>query len=243
MGIKTGIAWTESTLNLAVGCTKVSVECKNCYMYRDATRFKFDPYHIKLTKAGSSDEVMRKAIKERGNLIFVNSWSDTFHKSITVDVLDRWFKIFAEFPDKQFQILTKRPEKASWYFMNRRNGEVPDNCWIGTSIGIQSSILTRLTWLHTISAKIRFVSFEPLLEDLGDIDLKGVQWAIIGGESDFKNPRPMKPEWAENIVNQCKRDGVAVFFKQMGGKGSGGAGGDLLNGREIKEYPELLMTI
>jgi protein gp37 len=237
MAKNTGISWTDSTLNLAVGCTKVSEECRNCYMYRDMGRYKqFDPYKVTLTKAGKDQNIMRNLTKKSGQKIFVNSWSDTFHKDISDETIHNWFQVFQEFPDKQFQILTKRPERMvtyqkSWgYFY-------PSNCWMGTSIGIKGS-MTRLESLREVQAKIRFVSFEPLLEDLGEIDLYGVDWIIIGGESDLTNPRLMNPEWAENIVSQAHEQGVAVWFKQMGGKGKGGAGGNLLNGRKIEEFPK-----
>ncbi len=207
----------------------------NCYMYRDMGRYKqFDPYKVTLTKAGKDKSIMRNLIKKSGQKIFVNSWSDTFHKDISDATIYNWFQVFQEFPDKQFQILTKRPEIAYKYFMGY---EVPYNCWIGTSIGIKKS-LSRMNYIKGISAKIRFISFEPLLEDLGELDLTGISWVIIGGESDLVAPRPMKPEWAESIIKQAKEQGVAVWFKQMGGKGKGGAGGNLLNGRKIEEFPK-----
>lgn len=235
MAEKTGISWTDSTLNLAVGCTKVSEECRNCYMYRDMDRYKqLDPYKVTLTKAGKDKSLMRSKIKKSGEKIFVNSWSDTFHKGISDATIFNWFQVFQEFPDKQFQVLTKRPERASEYFKNQK---VPNNCWIGTSVGIMES-KTRINALRSIDARIRFISFEPLLEDLGDLDLSGIHWAIIGGESDLTNPRPMKSEWAENIVSQCREAHIPVWFKQMGGIGKGGAGGDILNGRRIQEFPK-----
>ncbi len=235
MAEKTGISWTDSTLNLAVGCTKVSEECRNCYMYRDMGRYKqFDPYKVTLTKAGKDKNIMRNLIKKAGQKIFVNSWSDTFHKDISSATIYNWFQVFQEFPDKQFQILTKRPERAYSYFMGY---EVPFNCWIGTSIGIKES-LSRMNYIKSINAKIRFISFEPLLEDLGELDLTGISWVIIGGESDLVAPRKMNPEWAENIISQSHKQGIAVWFKQMGGKGKGGAGGNLLNGRKIEEFPK-----
>jgi protein gp37 len=136
-----------------------------------------------------------------------------------------------------------RPERAKEYF-SQPNGigfdmpskKVPRNCWIGTTIGVKAS-LNRLDILRSIPARIRFLSCEPLLEDLGKINLEGISWVIVGGESDPDAPRPMKSEWAWNIINQCKACKVPVFFKQMGGKGTGGAGGNLLDGKQIQEYP------
>ena len=235
MAKNTGISWTDSTLNLAVGCTKVSEECRNCYMYRDMSRYKqFDPYKVTLTKAGKDKSIMRNKIKESGQKIFVNSWSDTFHKDISDATLYNWFQVFGEFPDKQFQILTKRPERMAIY---GPAFTYPDNCWMGTSIGTKES-LSRLAYLKETKAKIRFISFEPLLEDLGELDMASISWVIIGGESDRVAPRKMNPEWAENIISQAHKQGIAVWFKQMGGKGKGGAGGNLLNGRKIEEFPK-----
>lgn len=116
--------------------------------------------------------------------------------------------------------------------------QLPDNCWLGVSVGVKSS-LPRIDIIRSAYASIRFVSFEPLLEDMGEINLQGIDWVIIGGESDFKAPRAMKPEWAENIIKQAKAQGAAVWFKQMGGLGSGGAGGDMLKGRQIHEMPKV----
>jgi len=117
-----------------------------------------------------------------------------------------------------------------------RSRPVPGNVWVGCSIG-EKKRLWRLDQLRQVDAKVRFISFEPLIEDLGDFDLRGIHWAIVGGESDGKNPRPMSTAWAENIKRICQRDGVAFFFKQIGGKGGDGAGSDLLNGKRYPEHP------
>jgi protein gp37 len=118
-----------------------------------------------------------------------------------------------------------------------RSRPVPRNVWVGCSIG-EKKRLWRLDQLRRIDAKVRFVSFEPLIEDLGEFSLKGIHWAIVGGESDRSNPRQMKPEWAENIRRICEGDGVTFFFKQMGGKGGNNTGGDLLNGIRYQDYPD-----
>lgn len=114
--------------------------------------------------------------------------------------------------------------------------KVPENCWIGTSVGVKAA-LSRIKFIQGIDAKIRFVSFEPLLEDLGEVDFKGINWGIIGGESDLSMPRPMKPEWAYSLIKQMRSLGIPVWFKQMGGRGGGGAGGELLYGKKIQELP------
>ena len=202
-------------------------------MYRLSEQFGKDPYTVNITKAGSSPHNMELAIKKMNSPMFVNSMSDTFHYGIPDAVLDEWFRTFKQHPEKQFQILTKRPERAREYFTTRK---VPGNCWIGTSVGIRDA-KPRIDILREIHAPILFLSCEPVLEDLGELNLYDIDWVIIGGESDKNHPRPMKPEWAESVVSQARNWGCAVFFKQMGGKGGDGAGGDLLNGVQIKEFP------
>jgi protein gp37 len=237
MGKTTNISWTKSTLNTAWGCTKVSAECLNCYMYRFSERL-----HIDATKVVIRIDTpwkLRAEIDKLNNLVFVNSMSDTFHKAIPDKMLDMWFDVFAEYPDKQFQILTKRPERAVSYFIGH---DVPSNCWIGTSIGIKSAI-SRLDYLKQIEAPVRFVSAEPLLEDLGEIDFEGVNWVIIGGESDYQHPRPMQPSWAQNVIGQARKAGASVWFKQMGGIGGDGAGGEYLEGNKIQEYPKIYKVL
>ena len=143
-----------------------------------------------------------------------------------------WFDVFREFPNKIFQILTKRPGLALLF---HRNYPLPENCWFGVSCGIKQA-KHRLDIARKVSSKIRFVSVEPLLEDLGGLNLEGIHWVIIGGESG-RNPRPMKKEWVDSIIKQCREQGARVFFKQWGGIGGDGSGGCLYEGKTIKEFP------
>lgn len=191
-------------------------------MFRYSKRIGRDPEKVEIL--AKEYGYVGKRIMGLNRLIFVNNMSDTFHIDIPFEILDVWFNAFQNFPDKTFQILTKRPARAVQYFQYR--GSVPENCWIGTSCGIAQA-KHRLDLLRLIKAKVRFVSFEPLLEDLGELNLEGIHQAIIGGESDFKNPRPMKPEWALNIIKQCKEQKVAIFYKQLGGIGGDNAGGNI----------------
>jgi protein gp37 len=238
MGRDTSIAWADSTLNLAWGCTKVDRGelggCTKCYMFRLSRQWSIDPEKVKLFDV---DKIRKKVnswpVYKR--IIFVNSMSDTFHEKIPFETIELWHKLFESFPARNFLLLTKRIGRAMVFYRQRAEG-VPVNVWVGTSIG-QRNRLWRLDQLRQIPARVRFVSFEPLLEDLGDFSLEGIQWAIVGGESDYENPRPMNPEWAESIRRICQRDGVSFFFKQLGGKGGDGAGGDLLNGNRYQEWP------
>ena len=180
-----------------------------------------------------------KTWPESRRLVFVNSMSDTFGEFITDELRKRWHtRIFnnPEFRNRNFLLLTKRIGTARRFY--RLNPEMlTDNIWIGCSIG-ERARLWRLDILREIPAKVRFVSFEPLIQDLGvDYSLAGIDWAIVGGESDKHKPRPMNPAWAERIRLQCDIYGTAFWFKQMGGIGGDGAGGDVLNGRRYQNYP------
>ena len=230
---KTSIAWTNSTINLAWGCTKVSSGCKNCYMFRLSRQFGKDPETVTIMAAGKNQNLFNKKVKEAGKYIFINSMSDTFHDEIGDATREQWFNWMAEFPEKQFQILTKRPEIMKKFFETR---SCPDNCWLGTSVE-NNQTLSRLDILREINCNIHFISFEPLLEEIPFFDPTNIQWVIVGGESDSTNPRIMKPEWADSLRYQCEIESIPFFFKQMGGKGADGAGGDVLNGRCYKEIP------
>jgi protein gp37 len=211
-------------------------------MYRQSGYTKFDPNVPTVLNPKAMESRLRKFVKDGAKVIFVNSMSDTFHDDFDFKLIESWYELFKTYPDVQFQILTKRIERARTFFQTYQN---PSNCWIGTSIGTKRA-LKRLDSLKQINAKIRFVSFEPLLEDLGEIDLHGIQWAIVGGESDFTNPRPFKSEWAESIRIQCERLSIPFFFKQNGGDKStyvdGVYGGNLLNGVLYHQMPVLLGT-
>ena len=240
MGTDTTIAWTDATLNLVYGCRRVDNNanngaCYNCYIFRNLPKYGVNPDALtylsvknarKKLKAWSKDPSIRR--------IFPNNYSDGFHEDIPFSTIDVWHEhLFEAFPNFQFQMLTKRIGRAMLYY--RRKGYVPDNVWVGTTIGARDR-LKRLEQLRQIDARIRWVSAEPLLEDLGEFSLDGIQWVVVGGESGF-HPRPMEPEWAENVIRIARRDGAVPFFKQIGGKGFDGAGGCVLNGREIKEWP------
>ena len=168
-------------------------------------------------------------------LVFVNDMTDTFGEFYSFDLIEEWHKLFERHPEREFQLLTKRIGRAMVFYRSR---SVPRNVWVGCSMG-EKKRLWRLDQLRQIDAKVRFVSFKPLIEDLGEFSLKGIQWAIVGGESDRSNPRPMKPEWAETIRRMCVREGIAFFFKQIGGRGGDNAGGDSLDEIRYHEYPEI----
>ena len=238
MGENTSIEWADHTINFAWGCTKVSKECQKCYAERLSIIFKkrFNPPWETVLK----NQISKLKSFKPGSIIFFNSMTDTFHESFSFELIESWFKILEGCQEYQFIILTKRINRAYNFFKVR---SCPDNCWIGTSIGTKSA-LHRLPKLKLIHAKIRFLSLEPLLEDLGDVDLSGIQWVIVGGESDFKEPRPFDIAWARNIRDQCKKYKVPFFFKQTGGtkKINGCWGSNLIDGKTYLEMPILLQT-
>jgi protein gp37 len=229
MGKNTLIEWTESTLNLGWGCTKVSAGCENCYMFRNSYFYGTDPTKIRYFSIKNAE----KRIREYGEKIFVNSNTDTFHEQTPFYVIDEWFRLFKRYPQKQFQILTKRTNRMRKYFEDK---VCPDNVWLGTSVEDQQHVF-RIDTLKRIDAKIRFVSFEPVLGAI-KTNLENIQWAIIGGESDKSNPRIMERQWALDLIDEIKRQGTKLFFKQWGGIGGSGAGGDLVDGKQYHEFPD-----
>jgi protein gp37 len=201
-------------------------------MFRQSRQWGINPLEIRTFNLAKREKELNSWPPEK-ELIFVNAMTDTFGEFYSFDLIEKWHQFFERHPEREFQLLTKRIGRAMVFYRSR---PVPRNVWVGCSIG-QRSRLRRLDQLRQIDAKVRFVSFEPLIEDLGEFSLEGVQWAIVGGESDRSNPRPMKPEWAANIRRICERDGVAFFFKQMGGRGGDRVGGNLLNGICYQTFP------
>jgi protein gp37 len=244
MSTKTSIEWTEQTWNPTVGCSKISPGCAHCYAETMARRLKAMGVRgyengFKLTLL---PERLEEPFKRRQpTTYFVNSMSDLFHENIPDGYLRKVFAVIRKSPHHTFQILTKRAERMSEYFQGQTP---PSNAWLGVTMENRADGIPRLDYLRTVAAGVRFVSAEPLLEDLGVVDLTGIHWVIVGGESGPKS-RPMKREWALNIKNQCDAKKVAFFFKQWGGWGADGKkrhkkqNGRLLDGRTYDAVPEL----
>ncbi len=208
---------------------------RGCYMFRMRAGWGEKGTDIRKFNLNNVAAKVAAFPKEK-KLVFLNDMSDTFGEFFTdMEIKATHVIVIEANPDRDFQLLTKRIGRAMLFYRKYYNGRPPRNVWMGCSIG-ERSRLKRLDQLRQIDAKVRFVSFEPLIEDLGDFDLKGIDWAIVGGESGSE-PRPMDPAWAENLRRICERDGVAFFFKQMGGKGGDGAGGSLLNGVQYRNFP------
>ena len=177
--------------------------------------------------------------RKKPTVYFVNSMSDLFHEDISDSFLDKVFDVIRETPQHTYQILTKRSERLPEYFKSRT---CPQNVWLGVSVEDKKYGIQRIDNLRKVDAPIRFLSVEPLLEDIGQIELADIHWVIVGGESG-PHARPMKPEWADNIRRQCKEANVAYFFKQWGTWGADGVkrskqiNGRKLNGKTYDAYP------
>lgn len=248
MGDKIKIEWTDASWNPTTGCTKISAGCTYCYAEQVAIRMQkrgIKKYEnaFKLTLHPDTLEIPLKWKKPRK--IFVNSMSDLFHKDISFDFIDKVWEVMIKADWHIYQILTKRPEIMKRYIEERRKvthalNTSPKHIWLGTSIE-DAKVKNRLDILREIPAGIRgirFVSFEPLIGDVGELNLDGIQWVIVGGESG-EHHRPIKEEWVLSILNQAKEKGVAFFFKQWGGLTSK-SGGRTLQGKIYDEYPMVL---
>ena len=243
---KSKIEWTEETWNPTTGCTKVSAGCKNCYAEVMANRLQAmgtPGYENGFEFSIMPDRLEQPLKKKKATKYFVNSMSDLFHEKMPQNFLDKIMGVIDLTPQHIYQILTKREGAMFEYFQNRK---IPENIWLGVTVDDKKHGVPRIDKLRNINATIKFLSVEPLLEDIGEIDLTGIHWVIVGGESGAK-ARPMKKEWALNVKRQCEEQNVAFFFKQWGTWGADGVkrskktNGRILNGKEWNEYPEHIM--
>ena len=238
MAQQTEIEWTDATWNPVTGCTRIGPGCDNCYALRFAERWRGIPEHpyeqgfdLRLWP-----ERLDAPLKwRRPRMIFVNSMSDLFHKNVPADFVDSVFDTMERASHHTYQVLTKRSSLMRNYVRRRYEGRPgPGHIWLGTSIENRSR-LNRLNHLRQTPARVRFVSFEPLLGEIGAVDLNGIAWAIVGGESG-PGARPMHPDWARALRDACRNQGVAFFFKQWGGRNPK-SGGRLLDGRTWDGFP------
>ena len=243
MSSPSSIEWTEQTWNPTTGCTKISPGCKHCYaevMARRLHAMGAAGYEAGFKLALQPGRLAQPLMRQKPTVYFVNSMSDLFHAEIPNSFLDEVFSVIAKTPQHTYQILTKRAERLPEYFAHRR---CPANAWLGVSVEDRAYGLPRIDHLRNVDARIRFLSIEPLLEDLGRFDLSGIQWVIVGGESGHK-ARPMAESWVESIKRQADKAGVAFFFKQWGGWGADGvkrdkkANGRVFKGRIWNAYPD-----
>jgi protein gp37 len=239
------IEWTEQTWNPVTGCTKISPGCKHCYAETMAARLQaigVPEYEAGFRLTLHPERLVQPLRRRKPTVYFVNSMSDLFHEAVPDEFIEKILDVIEKTPHHTYQILTKRASRLPTFFAARH---VPANVWLGVSVEDQRYGLPRIDQLRQVSASIRFLSVEPLLEDLGEIDLRGIDWVIVGGESGPK-ARPMRPEWPENIRCQAEAAGIAFFFKQWGAWGADGvrrakkANGRLLSGKIWNQTPDLL---
>lgn len=222
MATNSKIEWTEQTWNPVTGCTKVSPGCKNCYAEVMAKRLQamgVAGYEHGFAKVSLMEERLHQPRnRKKPTVYFVNSMSDLFHEDVPDTFIGQVFNTIEDCPQHAFQVLTKRAERMRQYFETRN---VPDNAWLGVSVEDNNYGKPRIGELQKIHARTRFLSVEPLLEELGQLPLIGINWVIVGGESGV-NARPMKESWVLNIKRQCLENGVDFFFKQWGTWGQDG---------------------
>jgi len=236
MANKTKIEWTECSWNPVTGCTKVSAGCQNCYAATFAKRLKamHNPRYTNGFNVTIHEDLITAPIKWKApRKVFVNSMSDLFHEVLKDEIILSIFDTMNKASWHTFQVLTKRPERLQ--ALSDRI-KWTDNIWMGVSIE-SNDYLYRAEQLKSTNAKIKFISAEPLLSDLSGLNLDGIDWIIVGGESGHYC-RPMEEEWAISLRDNAKETGVPFFFKQWGGTNKK-KNGRLLEGRTYDEYPQL----
>lgn len=240
MAEKSTIEWTDTTWNPVTGCTKVSKGCDHCYAERFSERFRGvrgHPFETGFDLTIRPERLTQPLTWKRSRMVFVNSMSDLFHKKVPTSYIARVFTTMEQTPQHIYQVLTKRSSLLRRFVNDRYPTDAaPNHIWLGVSIEDRDA-LVRLRHLQQTRASVRFISFEPLLGPIGDVDLTGIHWAIAGGESGHK-ARPVDPAWVRELRDQCKSAGVAFFFKQWGGR-TPKAGGNTLDGRQWLEYPDV----
>jgi protein gp37 len=238
MANKSAIEWTDATWNPVTGCTKVTRGCDNCYAERFSERFrgvKGHPFEMGFDVTLRPERVDQPLRWKRSRFIFVNSMSDLFHKRIPPSYLAQVFNTMELADWHIYQVLTKR-SSVMRNIVNARyvDGKAPPHIWLGVSIEDRAN-LVRLKHLKETNASVRFVSFEPLIGPIGKVDLTGIHWAIVGGESGPR-ARHVEIEWIRDLRDQCLTAGVAFFFKQWGGR-TPKARGNTLDERQWLDYP------
>jgi len=232
------IEWTDATWNPVTGCTKISAGCDNCYAARFSERFRGvlgHPFETGFDLTLRPERLLQPLAWKRPRMIFVNSMSDLFHKRIPRAHVAAIFDTMERADWHVYQVLTKRSSLLQKFINERYDGRgAPTHIWFGVSVENEQAT-SRIAHLRKSRATIRFLSVEPLIAPVGELCLDGIHWVIVGGESGPR-ARPMKPEWAIDIRDQCIEARVPFFFKQWGGR-SPKSGGRLLDGKEWSQFP------
>jgi protein gp37 len=241
MATNTHIEWTDATWNPVTGCTKISAGCDNCYAARFSERFRGVPGHpfengFDLTIR--PERLTQPLDWKKPRMIFVNSMSDLFHKAVPKAHIARVFDTMERADWHIYQVLTKRSSLMQKFINDRYKARLaPPHIWFGVSIE-DSRATSRIAHLQKANAAVRFLSVEPLIGPVGKLDLTGIHWVIVGGESG-PHARPMQTQWAIEVRDQCLKAKVAFFFKQWGGR-SPKSGGRLLEEKEWNQFPATL---
>lgn len=234
MATNSKIEWTETTWNPVTGCTKISQGCKFCYADRWAKRLKAmgNPRYKNGFKLTLHEDLIALPLKwKQPRVIFVNSMSDLFQDGVPFKFIEKVFQTMEETPQHIYQILTKRGSRLKEL---AKDLPWPSNVWMGVSVE-DERVLDRIDDLVQVPAKTRFLSCEPLIGPLGSLQLHGIHWVIVGGESG-PGARPINPKWVHSILRQCRNSDIPFFFKQWGGVQKHRTGRDI-NGRTFDEMP------
>jgi protein gp37 len=240
MALGSGIEWTESTWNPVTGCNKISPGCKYCYAERMAERLRAmgQPNYRNGFELTLQPQMLELPLQwKKPQTIFVNSMSDLFHKDVPLAYIQRVFSVMRRAHWHRFQVLTKRADRLAALSPEL---DWPANVWMGVSVE-NADYVDRINDLRVTGAHVKFLSLEPLLGPLTKLNLRGIDWVIVGGESGPR-ARAIDPAWVTDIRDQCRRVGVAFFFKQWGGKNKKKAG-RILDGRTWDEMPKLKATL
>lgn len=240
MSTQTKIEWTDTTWNPVRGCTKISPGCKHCYAEAFAERFrgvKGHPYEKGFDVRTVEDKLLEPFSWASSRMVFVNSMSDLFHPEVSEDFIIRIAKVMMEANWHTYQVLTKRSDRLLQLLKGRLSfASDVQHIWWGVSVEDQKYGKPRIEHLRSSPANVKFLSVEPLLEDLGRLDLSGIGWVIVGGESG-PGARPMEESWVLNVLKWCEKYQVPFFFKQWGGVRKHKTGREL-HGRTFDEFPE-----
>lgn len=231
---QSSIEWTEMTWNPVTGCTKISAGCKHCYAEVMAKRLQamgVEKYKDAFKVTLHEDALKIPYTWKKQKIVFVNSMSDLFHPKVPLLFIQKVFKVMNENPQHTFQVLTKRAERL---FEVHQELKWSHNIWMGVSVE-NEKVISRIDLLRETSARTKFLSCEPLIGPLHNMNLTSIDWVIVGGESG-RSPRAMSEDWVLNIMDQCSAANVAFFFKQWGGSNKKKSG-RLLNGRTYDEMP------
>lgn len=237
---QSSIEWTEMTWNPTTGCDKISQGCKFCYaeiMSKRLQSMGIEKYKDNFEVRIHPESLSAPYTWRKSKVVFVNSMSDLFHKDVPLSFIQEVFTVMRNNPQHVFQVLTKRADRL---FELNKSLKWTHNIWMGVSVEDENNT-DRIDYLRKTGAKVKFLSLEPLLGQLHNLNLKKIDWVIVGGESGHK-PRPMKTEWVLDIQEQCQKKEVAFFFKQWGGKNKK-KNGRILNGKTYDEMPEIELQL